>query len=105
MDATAKPQDDDDPEGVAAAEFDRIVEERFAEFLDTGLAVSLDEAAAYLRATAAGRPAVRPVAREILSAEDREELRRRLRAAEADPSSAIPWEEVRKTMLGSADRD
>ena len=48
------------------AEMDRICEERWAEFLKTGEAVSLDDAKAYFDAKVAGKPAVRPRPRKIL---------------------------------------
>lgn len=57
-------------ESVEQAEFDaetdRLCEERWAEFLKTGEAVSLDEAKAYLDAKVAGQAVVRPKPRKIL---------------------------------------
>ncbi|MGQ3054158.1 MAG: CopG family ribbon-helix-helix protein [Roseateles sp.] len=57
-------------ESVAQAEFDaeadRICEERWAEFLRTGEAVPWDDVKAYMRATAAGKKAKRPLARKIV---------------------------------------
>jgi predicted transcriptional regulator len=47
------------------AEMDRICEERWAEFLVTGEAVSLDEVETYLNAKLAGQPASLPVPRKI----------------------------------------
>lgn len=57
-------------ESVAQAEFDaetdRICEERWAEFLETGEAIPWEEVKAYMKATAAGKKAKRPVPRKIL---------------------------------------
>ena len=48
------------------AELDRVCEERWAEFLKTGEAIPWEEAKAYLKTTAAGKKAKRPVARKII---------------------------------------
>ncbi|MFG6465189.1 ribbon-helix-helix protein, CopG family [Roseateles sp. BYS87W] len=57
-------------ESVAQAEFDaetdRICEERWADFSETGEAIPWDEVKAYMKATAAGKKAKRPVPRKIL---------------------------------------
>lgn len=47
------------------AELDQICEERWAEFLKTGQAVSLDAMDAYLEAKLAGQPASMPKPRKI----------------------------------------
>jgi len=47
------------------AEMDRICEERWAEFLKTGEAIPWDEVKAYMKATAAGEQAERPVPRKV----------------------------------------
>ncbi|MCY4755714.1 DUF6290 family protein [Pelomonas aquatica] len=47
------------------AEMDRICEERWAEFLKTGEAIPWEEVKAYMKATAAGEKAERPVPRKI----------------------------------------
>lgn len=57
-------------EAVAQAEYDaemdQLCEERWAEFLKTGEAVSLDDMEAYLDAKLAGLPANLPKPRKIL---------------------------------------
>ncbi|MFG6488189.1 DUF6290 family protein [Roseateles sp. BYS78W] len=47
------------------AEMDRICEERWAEFLKTGEAIPWDDVKAYMKATAAGEQAERPVPRKV----------------------------------------
>ena len=47
------------------AEMDRICEERWAEFLKTGEAIPWEEVKAYMKQTAAGEKAERPVPRRI----------------------------------------
>lgn len=47
------------------AEMDRICEERWADFLKTGEAIPWEEVKTYMKATAAGKKAKRPVPRKI----------------------------------------
>ncbi len=47
------------------AAFHKEADERYAEFVETGMAVGSDAMKAYARARAAGRPAARPVARKV----------------------------------------
>lgn len=47
------------------AAFAKEADDRYAEFLETGMAVGSDDMKAYARARAAGKPAARPVARKV----------------------------------------
>jgi len=47
------------------ASFSKEADDRYADFLVSGLAVSAEDMKAYARARAAGKPAARPVARKV----------------------------------------